>query len=163
MTRDQLSLSAKLQWDAVQARRLAELIASRKPRNYLESIQAFPRSNPIRSAGSFTLNYPPSANRYWRMGRGHIHKSNEAKAYQETAARMALAAGVRPLKGDVQVQLNVFRPARRGDLDNTIKVLLDALKGVAYADDDQVVGITARRFDDKMRPRVEVFVTRMEA
>lgn len=107
---------------------------------------------------NFTLPYPPSANRYWRMARGHIHKSNEARDYQRNAAMCALAAGVRPLDGNVSVTLSVFRPAKRGDLDNTQKVLLDALKGVAYHDDAQVTEIHAKRFEDKENPRVEVIL-----
>lgn len=106
----------------------------------------------------FTLRYPPSANRYWRMGQGHIHKSDEARVYQRGAVISALAAGVRPQHGEVAVCLDVYRPAKRGDLDNTMKVLLDALKGIAYEDDDQIVHIQARRFDDKANPRVEVTV-----
>lgn len=104
----------------------------------------------------FTLRYPPSANRYWRMARGHIHKSDEARMYQNAAAIMARAAGVRPIDGDVGVYLEVYRPAKRGDLDNTIKVLLDALKGIAYADDNQVTSIQATRHDDAKNPRVVV-------
>ena len=73
---------------------------------------------------TFTIPYPPSANRYWRMARGHIHKSNEARAYQNMAALTARIAGVKPLDGFVGVTIEVFRPAKRGDLDNLIKVLL---------------------------------------
>jgi Holliday junction resolvase RusA-like endonuclease len=34
----------------------------------------------------------------------------------------------------------------------------DALSGVAYKDDGQIVGIYARRFEDKHNPRAEVTV-----
>jgi Holliday junction resolvase RusA-like endonuclease len=64
-----------------------------------------------------------------------------------------------PLVGDVSVTLRVYRQAKRGDLDNSIKVSLDSLIGVAYADDSQIVRIVAERYDDKRNPRVEVEVT----
>lgn len=106
---------------------------------------------------TLTLPNPPSANRYWRRAGRHIHKSAEAKAYQEAVAW--LAHGVQPLQGEVAVHLAWYRPAKRGDLDNRIKVILDALNGVAYEDDKQIVKIIAERHDDKHEPRVEVVVS----
>ncbi len=61
--------------------------------------------------------------------------------------------------GPVSVNVRVYRPARRGDLDNCLKVLLDALKGIAFVDDSQVVHIHARRYEDKANPRAEVTVS----
>ncbi len=68
-------------------------------------------------------------------------------------------AGVRSLiLSEVAVTLRVFRPQRSGDLDNRLKCLFDALQGVVYANDSQVVEIHAYRFEDKKRPRVEAEV-----
>jgi crossover junction endodeoxyribonuclease RusA len=102
------------------------------------------------------LDYPPSANRYWRKFRNVIVKSKEARDYQ--AAVKLRFAGRKPMRGPVVVSLNVFRPKRTGDLDNTLKVLLDALKGVAYVDDSQIVELHAWRNEDKFYPRVVVKV-----
>ena len=63
-----------------------------------------------------------------------------------------------PLTGPVTLTVTWFRKIRRGDLDNRLKVLLDALNGVLYVDDDQVVEIHAFRKDDRLNPRVEVEV-----
>ena len=106
-----------------------------------------------------TLPYPISANRYWRNFRGMMVVSAEAKAYKTKAKLLALSAGMRPLDGEVVVKMDVYRPLKRGDLDNRIKVLLDALRGAAFVDDDQVIEIHARRFDDKANPRVEIEIT----
>lgn len=111
-----------------------------------------------------TLPYPPSANRYWRtraVGRGRTafvqtYPSPEAKEFKQRV--FWTCRGRKPLTGTVAVVLRFFRPRKVGDLDNRIKVLLDALRGVAFADDDQVVRIEATRFDDKANPRVEVEV-----
>lgn len=111
---------------------------------------------------TFTLPYPPSANRYWRHNRGIIHRSTEAKAFMTRAAIMARAAGAVKVVGDVRIVLDVYRPAKRGDLDNSIKVLVDSLRGIAYEDDNQIVRIEANRFEDKKNPRVEVLVQRWE-
>lgn len=105
------------------------------------------------------LPYPPSTNRYWRKTRnGRIYKSSEAAAYQMNAKHVALGAGLSPLSGRVAVTLRVFRPIRRGDLDNRIKIVLDALQGVAFDDDKQVYELHAYLDDDKSNPRVVVTV-----
>lgn len=112
-----------------------------------------PRSNLIR----VTLPFPPSANRYWRTTRdGRTYVSAEAKQFKTHVA--LLCSRCRPLEGDVRLTLAFFRPAKRGDLSNRIKILEDALIGFAYADDKQVAHIDAERFEDKANPRVEVMV-----
>ena len=107
-----------------------------------------------------TLPYPPSANRYWRhTRRGGLYVAPEAKAYKQTVAALGLKEGARPLAGDVSLTLRVYRPQRSGDLSNRIKVLEDALRGVAFGDDKQVARLLAERFEDKHNPRVEVEVS----
>ena len=107
---------------------------------------------------SFTLPYPPSTNNLFRTDGRYRVKTREAIAYAKTAAAMALAAGVRPLVGPVTVNIDVYRPRRSGDLDNRLKAVIDSLKGIAWADDEQVDVIIARRFEDKKNPRVEIAV-----
>jgi len=58
----------------------------------------------------------------------------------------------------VAVTVRLYRPAKRGDIDNSLKVLLDALQGHVYNDDAQIVELHAYRYDDKRDPRVEVDV-----
>lgn len=105
------------------------------------------------------LPYPPSANRYWRSWRGKVVISEEAREYKKRVARIALNQGFNPIVGPVVVRSDVFRPQKRGDLDNTMKVVLDALRGIAYEDDSQVVEIHLFRNDDKMNPRAEITIS----
>jgi crossover junction endodeoxyribonuclease RusA len=110
---------------------------------------------------SFTLPIPPSTNRYWRTmvskkGVAVTFVSEEAKTYKRQVAKLA---GISTLfRSEIAVTLRVFRPQRSGDLDNKLKVLFDALQGVVYGDDKQIVEIHAFRFEDKNNPRVEVEV-----
>lgn len=106
------------------------------------------------------LPYPPSANRYWRNVNGRMVKSAEARAYKTDVVYHFLTQmrGQKPLESDVYVTLNFYRPRRRGDLDNRIKVTLDSLQGLAFKDDSQISVIHAARFEDKNDPRVEVHV-----
>ncbi|QRK08087.1 RusA family crossover junction endodeoxyribonuclease [Archangium violaceum] len=106
-----------------------------------------------------TLPYPPSANTYWKPARGRgLVPSDEARRYKAAVAQLAKANGVQPLKGPVRLTLRAYRPRRVGDLDNLRKVLLDALQGWAFLDDDQVSEDHGYRLDDAKNPRVEVLL-----
>lgn len=102
------------------------------------------------------LPYPPSSNRLWRTGNGATYISQEAREYKQNVALLARVAKAKPFDGNVFVNVRVYRPRQSGDLDNRLKVVLDALQGVCYHDDKQVVKIIAERFDDPKHPRVEV-------
>lgn len=81
------------------------------------------------------------------------------KSYREVIAWEAKAAGAKPVEGPVIVQLMVADDAisvsvaepehvmkyrrPRGDLDNYAKTVLDALEGIAYINDRQVVDLDA--------------------
>lgn len=112
-----------------------------------------------------TLPSPISANRYWRSfvpkgwTRAVVAPSKEAKAYREECSWRAVAAGVRLIDGAVELRICLYPKDRRLlDLDNALKVLIDSLRGVAYADDKQVWRIVAERRDPDGVGRVEVEV-----
>lgn len=96
---------------------------------------------------TFRLPYPPSVNRLYRVIRGRMVMSDEARAYKALAGLLARQQGVEVLCGAVSVTISVFRPRRAGDLDNTLKATLDALNGIAYEDDSQITELHARRYE----------------
>lgn len=102
-----------------------------------------------------TLPEPPSVNRYWRVFRNRAVMSDDARLYKR---RVALLGRRHLQQGPVAVSLRWFRSRRAGDLDNRVKVTLDALNGVLWTDDDQVVELHAYRAEDKANPRMEVTV-----
>lgn len=105
------------------------------------------------------LPYPPLGNRAIRVVSGRAVKSRQSRAYQLAVRMRALTAGHRrPLEGPVVVSIAAYRPWRRGDLDGVLKVTLDALQGVAYVNDKQIVELHAARFDDPLDPRLMVTV-----
>lgn len=106
------------------------------------------------------LPYPPSANRYWRHVGSKVLLSAEARAYRLKVQLLAKSQKsiLRPLAGPLSVFVDVHRPRRAGDLDNSLKQLLDALRGVAFEDDSQIVELHAFRHDDKQNPRAVVRV-----
>lgn len=50
------------------------------------------------------------------------------------------------------------RPTKKPDGDNIAKAVCDALNGVAYKDDSQVVDLTVRKYYSKF-PHVQVFIS----
>jgi Holliday junction resolvase RusA-like endonuclease len=104
------------------------------------------------------LPQPPSTNRYWRMMRGHIRKSTEAREYQELAAELArLQLGdMVPTGQPIVLRIWWYRQIRSGDLSNRIKVVEDALQGILYYDDKQVVELHAYRIDGDKPARIIV-------
>ncbi len=136
-------------------------------------------------AVTLVLPAPLSANRYWRSfvprhgTRAIVVVSDEAKAYRRDIAALALKAGVRPVQGRVALTVRMYpaRPldwAKRAakdpdgwddtvrsiDLDNALKVLLDALKNIAFGDDAWVRKIDAERMEpDELPARVVVTVS----
>lgn len=113
-----------------------------------------------------TLPVPISANRYWRTkviqskGRAFVQTyiSTEAKQYKAAVRGIASLVCDGMFTGEVSIHVDVYRAAKRGDLDNMLKVLGDSLIGIAYVDDKQIVEIHARRFEDPKNPRVEVTI-----
>lgn len=96
------------------------------------------------------LPYPPSANRYLRHTARGTYRTSEANAYRTQAQWLAKAAGFKPLDGFVTVGVTLHpKETKKGqpsatvlDLDNSLKVALDALQGVAFTNDKQVKQIS---------------------
>ena len=104
----------------------------------------------------FTLPVPPSANKYWGVSGSRMYVTAEAKAYKQEI-KYLLAQSV-PMKGLVAVNFSVYRPRMKGDLDNYNKIMFDALQGLVYENDNQIVEIHSFREDDKDNPRVELYI-----
>ncbi len=60
------------------------------------------------------------------------------------------------ITGLFELQLHVFYDSNRADLDNSLKIILDCLQKVnAIKNDNNCVKITAEKFIDKIKPRIE--------
>lgn len=62
-----------------------------------------------------------------------------------------------PKKKRAEMLSGVILPSKKPDIDNIVKSILDALNGVAYRDDTQVVELHVRKQYGE-RPRVEVLI-----
>ena len=103
-----------------------------------------------------TLPYPPTANHYWRYGRGRWYIAKAGKAFRDAVQAEVLALRMtgqmprEPLRGRVRLLVTVYPPdGRRRDIDNICKALLDALQHAGVYDDDRRVSrLSIKRADD---------------
>lgn len=117
----------------------------------------------------FELPVPPSANKWWRMvtpkGKpSRMVLSADARLYKEgvgTLLRGQFRGRPVPLfpSGVVRLWLDWHRTARLGDLDKRQGVLLDALQGVVYDNDSQLVELHAVLHEAAVKDYVHVRVT----
>lgn len=108
---------------------------------------------------TFSLPFPPLLNRYYSYWRGGRQLTAEARTYKLGALVHGKAQGIKPLDGDVCVQLTLYRRARRGDIDAPLKCLFDSLQGLAYQNDSQIRELHVLQLEDAADPRVRVSVT----
>ena len=124
---------------------------------------------------TFTVEEVMGAPRPRHMRNGHTYMPREYTAYKERVAEAYRAAGGIDF-GDMPVGVTIdimrelpgSRPKRvpsepdtyKPDVDNVAKSVLDALNGVAYRDDSQVVSLSVLKCDRTRVPtRMRVTVT----
>lgn len=101
--------------------------------------------------------HPVAAPRMTRGSRWN-ERTQRYMAYREQVAIAARQAGVAMMPGPCRVAARWYvKSSHRGDLDNLLKGLLDALNGIAWEDDRQVV-----RLDLEVLPVYERSVERVE-
>lgn len=89
--------------------------------------------------------------------RGLLTKDESVRVtYRFYTARPAYHYGTGRNAGIVKDRYLNARPTGRPDLDNCCKLVTDALTGVCWADDDQIVSLTASKEYTEDAPRIEV-------
>lgn len=103
-------------------------------------------------------NVPSKSNCYKIItfkGHASMTKNTSLKEY-EKSFYIQCKMRDRNIKGFFELELDVYYPSMRSDLDNSLKIILDCLQQVKAIDNDnKCVKITARKFVDKTNPRIE--------
>ena len=107
------------------------------------------------------LPFPPSLNHMYRRYGKQTVLSGEARAYKQEAAILSREIIDEPLTGRLSVTIRLYRPAARGDIDNYLKALLDALNGVLWCDDNQIDELHVYKLLDRKRPHVELEIVQL--
>lgn len=111
----------------------------------------------------FEIDFTPMKRRprIKRNGQSYDPKENQREKRAMVAAFKAQCGAVVPLEGAVSVKVDIYRrmPKNRPqkllrefdtykpDADNIAKAVLDAMNGLAFVDDSQVVSLTATKHD----------------
>jgi len=122
---------------------------------------------------SFTLDGPPQPKQRarivpnWRTRRVTRFTPKKTRQYERAIKNVAAAELLRrrslvpvwPLDARYRVEVSAFfGDARRRDADNVGKACCDALNGILWNDDSQIVTLTVNRAVDRDCPRTEVRV-----
>lgn len=115
---------------------------------------------------AFSVPGPPVPKARARIGRGRAYTPARTVRHERLVWAYAAKAQVRPLAGDIEVRCRFYLvrrpdPQHPLDVDNLLKLVLDALKGKGWTDDSQVADLHGRRFVDTENPRTEVEIEEM--
>lgn len=87
-------------------------------------------------------------------GHGSLAKTKELKEYEANFALQYKRHN--KILGNFEVEVDVYFRSNRSDLDGMFKVFLDCLQKVEAIENDRYcMKITARKFVDKLNPRLE--------
>ncbi len=107
---------------------------------------------------------PSKANQY-RVVTIHGHGSlAKGKALKEYEQRFFMQCPLRDANIDTRFKLDVdvYFQSDRADLDNSLKVLLDCMQVCKVITNDRLCAeIHARKFIDKINPRIEFTITKL--
>ncbi len=109
----------------------------------------------------FTVPGNPQPKQRARVVNGHSYTPRKTISAETTVALYCLRALRSPrFSGALRVELRFYRSDnRRVDTDNLAKLVLDALNGVAWLDDSQIVRLSVEKHVDRENPRTEVEVS----
>lgn len=100
-------------------------------------------------------NVPLKSNSY-RIGNHGLFKTDKLVAYEHSFFLQSGKYRDLHIKGFFEFHVDVYFPSMRSDLDNSLKILLDCLQQTkTIENDNKCVKIEARKFVDKLNPRIE--------
>lgn len=107
------------------------------------------------------LGNTPSKSNCYRIvnisGHGSLAKTKALKEYEDKFFIQCDKYRNRNIQGYFEIEIRVYYPSERSDLDNSLKIVLDCLqhKSKAIKNDNKCVKIIAEKFLDKNNPRIE--------
>lgn len=132
---------------------------------------------------SLTVPGPPVGKARPRVTRTHTYTPKKTKVYEARVAGLLSeqCPGFVPLTGSLSMKLMIMcpvpksaskslkrcmlagkiRPTKKPDIDNIIKIIGDALNGVAYEDDKQIVDVIAHKYYD-LDPGVTIIIKEIQ-
>ena len=113
---------------------------------------------------SFELTLPVAAHTKQRprFGRGRAYTPSVTRSWEEQLAWHFIEKHGRPrLSSPVRVEMFFGGVQSNQDLDNLAKSCLDALNGIAFEDDRQVIELVARKASERT-PQTVITITEVQ-
>lgn len=111
-------------------------------------------------------NVPSKSNCYRIItlgGHASLAKTSSLKAFESAFYMQCGKYRNLNLSGHFEFYCRVFYPSMRSDIDNSLKIQLDALQAAkAIKNDNLCVKVVAEKFIDKVNPRVEFKIVTIE-
>jgi len=126
----------------------------------------------------FTVPGEPQGKARARTGKGFAYTPEKTVLYENLIKTMYMQAKCTPIEAEKAIKMNVkayyaipksytkgkrlsaehniIRPLKKPDIDNVLKVIADALNGVAYHDDTQIVKAEIAKYYGEPRLEIEV-------
>lgn len=95
----------------------------------------------------------------YQNGKTYVYMTKEAADLKESYQWEAKAKWRRPVSTEeIRIEVTLFFPnnSRRRDWDNFHKIAMDALNGIVWADDSQIMEARVIKAIDSKRPRIEI-------
>lgn len=113
---------------------------------------------------------PPSVNHAYyhvRMRSGRIIKvkTKEAKVFVEKVKTVAKELNLVMIPKTVKIGMQVYyfvADNRKHDIDNLNKVMIDALQGIVFEDDNQIYLLHCRKYKEDNKHGVEIILEPLE-
>jgi crossover junction endodeoxyribonuclease RusA len=108
----------------------------------------------------FQLPFPPSNNRYYRNVNGRMIISREGREYATRVAGIIQTVTSETFLDGIVVNIKAHMPdKRRRDVDNMLKVPLDAMqKAGVYGDDSQIIRLAIEKVYSTQPGRLDVLI-----
>ena len=98
----------------------------------------------------------PSKSNSYRIGGKFIYKTKALKDYEESFVSQCKFYKDANIQGNLRIDIVVYYPNRRSDLDGVSKAVLDLLQKVnAFDNDNKVAELFLKKGLDKENPRIE--------
>jgi Holliday junction resolvase RusA-like endonuclease len=103
---------------------------------------------------------PPSVNSCYRSFRGRVCKSKSYTDYINRFDEYLKGKDIQLIKGRVKIEITFYKKgARSYDLDNRLKSLIDSIKDILIEDDNMVVEINCKKFNNCLEDKTLLTIT----
>lgn len=110
------------------------------------------------------LGQVPSKSNCYRIAGKMLYKAKALVEYEKNFYIQCLHYRDAKIDGYFEFHIDVYYPNQKADLDNSLKIVLDCLQKPvnAIVNDNKCVKIVARKGLDKLNPRVEFEIIKVE-